>query len=123
MALFIEGPSQNNLDLWRKINVLIAPLGIRDIDYGPTTSIEYHKELCFKEGWTGCPTLQINAFKNFKQDNRTQYGLKYRVAGTIHSGDTLLSMATEISSMNSNFSLWDKGNSSSFSAELSLLKI
>jgi hypothetical protein len=46
------------------------------------------------------------------QGKRKQYGLKHHVTSTIHAamGDTLPSMATEISlSCNSNFNMWDKG--------------
>ena len=38
----------NDLDLWRKIKVLIAPPAIKDIDYDPTNSLEYYKEIGFK---------------------------------------------------------------------------
>ena len=45
------------------------------------------------------------------QGKRKQYGLKHHVTSTIHAdmGDTLPSMATEISLCNSNFNMWDKG--------------
>ena len=99
LAQSIEIPSQNDLDSWRKIKVLIAPPGIRDKDYDPKNSIENYKEIGLKLGWIGYPPLQTNASKNFKQGNRKQYGLRYSVTGTIHStmGDTLSCMATEIS--------------------------
>ena len=66
MALSIEVPSQNDLDLWRKIKVLIVPPRIRDIDCDPTNSIECYKEIGFKERWIGCPSLQTNALKKFQ---------------------------------------------------------
>ena len=73
--------------------------------------MSFIKKWGFKDGWIGCPPLQTIALKNFKQGNRKQYGLKYRVIGTIHSaiGDTLSHMVTEISSTQSRYSLWDKG--------------
>ena len=45
------------------------------------------------------------------QRKRKHYGLKHHVTSTIHAamGDTLPSMATEISLCNSNFNMWDKG--------------
>ena len=45
------------------------------------------------------------------QAKRKQYGLKHYVTGTIHAamGDTLQSMATEVSLSNCNFKMWDKG--------------
>ena len=51
LALLIDVPTQVDLDFWRKIKVLIAPPGIKDIDYDPTNSTEFHKELGFKDGW------------------------------------------------------------------------
>ena len=46
-----------------------------------------------------------------KQAKRKQYRLKHHVTSTIHAamGDTLSSMATKISLLNSNFNMWDKG--------------
>ena len=45
------------------------------------------------------------------QEKRKQYGLKHHVSRTIHAamGDTLQSMATEVSSSNDNFKMWDEG--------------
>ena len=45
------------------------------------------------------------------QAKRKQYGLKYHATSTIHAaiGDTLYSMATEISSKDDKFKMWDKG--------------
>ena len=42
---------------------------------------------------------------------RKKYGLRYHVMSTIHAcqGDTLLSMATDISHNNENFKICDKG--------------
>ena len=58
------------------------------------------------------PPIKNNRFKNFKQGNRKQYGLKHRVTGSIHSamGDTLSHMATEISSTQKKFHYGTKGN-------------
>ena len=45
------------------------------------------------------------------QAKRKQYGLKHYATSTIHAcqGDTIISMATEISQNNANFKMWDKG--------------
>ena len=67
-------PTQVYLDFWRKIKVVIAPPGIKDIGYDPTNSIEFYNKMSFKDGWIGCPPLQTIALKNFKQDNRKPYG-------------------------------------------------
>ena len=38
------------------------------------------------------PSITNNRFKNFKQGNKKQYGLKHRVTGTIHSAMGILSL-------------------------------
>ena len=45
------------------------------------------------------------------QTQRKQYRLKYHVNGITHSamGDTLISIAKELSTNNTQFKLWDKG--------------
>ena len=42
LALLIDVPAYADLDLWSKIKILIAPPGIKDIDYDTTNSIEFH---------------------------------------------------------------------------------
>ena len=56
-------PTQVYLDFWRKIKVVIAPPGIKDIDHDPTNSIEFYKEIGFKEVWIVCTPLQTIALK------------------------------------------------------------
>ena len=53
----------------------------------------------------------MQKLKDYKQGKRKQYGLKHYVSATIHAamGDTLNSMAMSISTKDSNFELWDKG--------------
>ena len=49
LALLNDVPIRVDLDVWRKIKVLIAPPGIKDIDYDPTNSIEFYKEIGLKD--------------------------------------------------------------------------
>lgn len=57
-----------------------------------------------------CPKYIIKV-SSFTQAQRKQYGLRHRITGTIHSsmGDTYESLASEVSSSNPDYGLWDKG--------------
>ena len=70
MALLIDVPTQVDFDLWRNFKVLIAPRGIKDIDYDPTYLIEFYKEISFEDGWIGCPLLQTNALNYLNQGDK-----------------------------------------------------
>ena len=84
--------------------MLIAPLGIKDIEYDNVTSKETYIEIGFGEVKIVTASQQTNYLVNTVQVQRKQYVLKYHVTSTIHAtmGDTLPIMATEISRNNSN---------------------
>ena len=111
MALLFDLPSQEQLNNWQKIKILIAPPGTREIIYDETMT----KQSFINNGFTECRIGTSNEYtqslKNNIQGKRKQYGLKPYVSSTIHGamGDTLQFMATQISTQDSNFSLWDKG--------------
>ena len=56
-------------------------------------------------------TENIQILGNRIKTKRNKYILKYRVIIMVYAfmGDTLPSMATEISQINVNFKMWDKG--------------
>ena len=111
-ALLYDIPSQDDLDNWRKIKVLVAPLGLKYIETDiSTTSKQSYLDLGFTEVDIGIAPQRTHHLPNNVQAQRKQYGLKHRVTSTIHAamGDTLPIMATEISRDNSNFKMWDKG--------------
>ena len=68
-------------------------------------------QLGFVECFIGTIKEYTQSLKNSIQGERKQYGLKPYVSSTIHGamGDTLQFMAIQISTQDSNFSLWDKG--------------
>ena len=110
-AILFELPSQEDLSNWRKIKVLKTPLGLREIVFDPLLSKEAYLERGYIEVEVGPAPERAQNFPGNIQGKRKQYGLKHHVTSTIHAamGDTLSSMATEISFSNSNFNMWDKG--------------
>jgi predicted GIY-YIG superfamily endonuclease len=111
MALLIELPTTNALQHWEKIKVLIAPPGMKEIDFNVTYSREVYLERGFREVKVGIAPERTNSVRNDMFARRKQYGLRHHVSMTIHAamGDTLLNMATSISARDTNFTMWDKG--------------
>ena len=110
MALLFDLPSQEQLNNWQKIKVLIAPPGTKEIIYDDTMTKQSFINNGFIECRIGTSNEYTQSLKNNIQGKRKQYGLKPYVSSTIHGamGDTLQFMATQISTQDCNFSLWDK---------------
>jgi predicted GIY-YIG superfamily endonuclease len=111
LGLLFDMPCQNDLDRFRKIAVLAAPPGIKDIEFEADVSKDYYLSKGFKEVKVGVAPERTKALKQNTQAKRKQYGLRHRVTSTIHAaqGETLSSMATEVSLNDPLFRLWDKG--------------
>ena len=111
MALLFDLPSQEDLNTWRPIKILVAPPGMTDVEFDNAATKASYIALGFIEVKIGVAPERTQSIKGNIQAQRKQYGLKHRVTGTIHAamGDTLLSMATEISKNDANYRLWDKG--------------
>ena len=111
LAVLFDLPSRDDLLNWRKIKILKAPVGCRSVGHPPGTAKDVYLQDGFVEISIGiCPDRTHSMSYNM-QAKRKQYGLKHHVTSTIHAamGDTLYSMATEISSKNDKFKMWDKG--------------
>lgn len=111
MCFIYDIPEQRQLDNWEKIKVLVAPPGMKEIEYDASKSKQFYLDIGFKEVKIGVANEYTQALPNNMQARRKQYGLKHYVSSTIHGamGDTLTFMATTISNNDSNFNLWDKG--------------
>jgi hypothetical protein len=109
--LLYDLPSQDDLDNLRKIKVLVVPPGTKEIVFNPIESKECYLDQGFKEIKIGCATERTKWMCNNFQARRRQYGLKHHVTATIHAsmGDTISVIATEISSKNSAYKIWEKG--------------
>jgi hypothetical protein len=110
-ALLFDLPSQDYINDWKNIPVLLSPPGLSSIEFDESLSKQFYVDQGFKEVYVGIAPQRVQILKNNIQGMRKQYGLKHKVTGTIHSamGDTLLSMATEISNDDPDFRIWEKG--------------
>ena len=110
VGLLFDLPSKYDTLLFKKIPILVAPPGVKCV----TFDSEKNKAFYINQGWQmhyvcTAPERTISVQANLK-GQRKQYGLKPHVTSTVHSsmGDTLDSIATEISTHDANFRLWDK---------------
>lgn len=111
LGLLYDLPSKNDLENFKKIKILAAPGGIKDIHFDESITKEELLANNWKEVFVETPRTRVKYLNNNMQARRRQYGLRHRVTGTIHAamGDTLKSVASEISLSDPNFKLWDKG--------------
>lgn len=112
MAILYDMPSTEDVHIFKKIKILCAPPGIKDICINvDITTKEELLENCFKEVAIGVAPDRTLGLKNNMQARRKQYGLQHSVTNTIHGsqGQTLPEMATEISQQDPDFNIWDKG--------------
>ena len=93
------------------MKVLKASVGEKNVEYDETKSKEDYISCGFEEIEVGLSPDQNENLPGNIQARRKQYGLRHYVTSTIHAcqGDTIISMATEISQNNANFKMWDKG--------------
>ena len=104
-------PNEEDVANWRPIKVLISPIGLQDVEFDSDMPKEVYFNKGYKEVEIGVAPERTQSFGNNIQAKRKQYGLKHHVTSTIHAamGDTLHTMATEVSRRNGNFKMWDKG--------------
>ena len=110
LALLYDLPTQEDLDQFRPIKVLIAPPGVKNFEFDE----DKDKTTYLDEGWVQVtisnPEERTHLINGRIQCQRKQYGLKHRVTSTIHAcmGDTLHKVAIEISDNDPYYKLWDK---------------
>ena len=110
IAILLNLPRQEDLNNFRPIKVLAAPIGTKDVEYDEDKCLEDYQA----EGWQEV-LLSTAPERTYKvqgnvQARRKQYGLKHRVSSTIHEGmgATLIRAAMQISDCDSNLKWWDK---------------
>ena len=91
--------SRTDIDNFRKISIMVAPAGIKMVEFDVNKSSEDYMQ----DGWVkkkvgACPQRTHTASMNMR-GQRKQYGLKHHVTSTVHAsmGDTLHKIVTEIS--------------------------
>ena len=106
LALLLDLPSQEQLNLFRKIPVYIPPPGIKSVIHDPQMT----KEDYVNKGWVrtliGTPHEQTKNMSGYIQAKRKQYGLKHHFTSTIHAsmGEEPVKVAVEVSKDG----LWDR---------------
>ena len=110
LGLLLRLTSQDDLNSYRKIEILVAPPGLKWTMYDPSLSESDY----IAKGWSkksvGLSPDRSHKISNYLQAKRRQYGLNHNVTSTIHAsmGYTLPKIATQISCTNSIWRLWDK---------------
>ena len=110
IAILLNLPAQWDLDNFRPIEVLAAPVGTKDTEYVEEKSLDNY----LAEGWrqVSISTAPERTYKvlGTVQARRKQYGLKHRISATIHEGmgATLIRAAMQISDSDPNLRWWDK---------------
>ena len=96
--MVLDLPSQYDLDFFRKIEVLVAPAGLQDLEYNVTKSIEDYLEEVWVLQKIGITTEHVQNVSYDIQSQRKQYGLRHRFTFTIHAakGDTLIKVLMNI---------------------------
>ncbi len=111
LALLLELPSVSDVENFRKIKILVAPPGIKVVEYDPNI----HRSEYIRDGWVeqyvGTSPERPQSLPRHMRGLRRQYGLKHHVTSTVHAcmGDTLNKVVTQVSMEDCQYMLWDKG--------------
>ena len=112
VALLFDMPTQEQIDNFEPVTVMLAPEGYLSCPPQDAT-----KEQLFEQKWreTTIPTAPerchyINRYGVRKQVKRLQYGLRHRIASTIHAsmGQDLDAIVTKISDKDPDYKLWER---------------
>eukprot|EP00957_Ditylum_brightwellii_P132784 10125156-Ditylum_brightwellii.AAC.1 len=103
-------PSQCDLDRSRKIKILVALPGLKEIQWEDKHLKQHYLDCGFVEHSVGLAPEWMQSVGYNLQVQQRQYGLKHHDTSTIYAamGDTLSRVAIEISRDNASFQLWDK---------------
>eukprot|EP00957_Ditylum_brightwellii_P174021 13249493-Ditylum_brightwellii.AAC.1 len=110
MALLFDLPSRKDVGNWKKIKVLVAPPGAKNISLNEERLKQFYLDNGFVETLIGTAPQCIKMVGNNIQAQQKQYGLMHCVSSMIHAamGDTPMNMATEVSKSDLIYRLWDK---------------
>ena len=110
LGLFLDLPSQGDIDNFSKISIMVAPPGIKVVELDDTKTREEY----ISEGWVkkyvGTSPERTYSVQMNMRGQRRQYGLKHHVTSTVHAtmGDTLHMIVTTVSNQDCEYQLWDK---------------
>ena len=111
LGLLIKLPDPEDVREFRKIEIMVAPPGLKTFIFNNITDEEYYTSRGWKKQTIGVAREYDIPTSGSLKGRRKQYGIKHHVTSTVHScqGDTLHKVATEVSHINRHYKLWDKG--------------
>jgi predicted GIY-YIG superfamily endonuclease len=110
MCLLFELPAADTISNFQRVKMLAAPVGIKDFQYDPATTLQEYLHAGWREVFVGVGPEKSVCVGNRIKAQRRQYGLRHRFASTVHSsiGYTLMKVGIEVSDKVRSFKLWDK---------------
>ena len=110
LGLLLNLPSHVDIESFRKIPIMVAPPGIKVVEFDERKTTEEY----ISEGWlkklVGTSPDRTYSVQMNMRGQRRQYGLKHHVTSTVHAtmGDTLHKIVTTVSTEECEYQLWDK---------------
>jgi len=110
LCILDEMPSQTIIDNKNPIRVLIAPNGVKTVPEGDHSKMELIATGWKPEKIGKNPKTNVHSIGKGIMAKREQYGLKHRIASTIHvgMGQDLQAVVTKVSATHRRYQLWDK---------------
>ena len=109
IGIIMKLPSQDTLNNWKPIHVMLAPPGVRELPGGECSRSNLRKN-GWKEVHVGtAPEIEHRMSSNITA-KRKQYGIRPRLAMTIHKamGGDFGKIVTQVGQCNDGYRLWSK---------------
>jgi hypothetical protein len=109
LAVLSKMPTQQQILNQEPVEIYVAPEGVKSVP-NECNSEEGFLILGWRKRRIGLSPERIHYIGEMMQAKRQQYGLKHRIATTIHAsmGQDLSNVVTKVSSTDPKFSLWEK---------------
>ena len=105
-------PTAPDLDSFAPVSVMVAPEGTKTIPDGRITAENLEANGWIKRAVALCPERSHTLKRSGLQARRYQYGLRHRIASTIHAamGQNLPSLVTKVTSSDADtrYNLWER---------------
>jgi predicted GIY-YIG superfamily endonuclease len=109
LAILAKMPSRLEVDAKEPVSVYVAPEGCKSVPLGLTTREEFLSS-GFTEHKIGIGPERAENIGLGLQGKRKQYGLRHRIASTIHAGmgQDLCAVITKVDTDSDDYKLWEK---------------
>ena len=112
VAVLMTMPRTAHVDAFLPVEVMLAPVGLKSIPFPMPDNASL-----VRNGWkkilVGCSPERSHVLVHGVHGKRKQYGLRHRIASTIHSGmgQDLSAVVTKVTCVEDDptYALWDKG--------------